>query len=177
MFRGTIDGPHKAHEFREFRTFHTPASVISYKIMFGIGLPELIIIIVVALLVVGPKKLPELARSLGKAMGEFRRMADDVKETLETEMHVEETGEEVKGENKAAEASEEGQPKGGEAMKEQQEEPSEEEKKPAAELSVPSEDQKKGGEPRKKEEKQAAESEGEQKTEKKGITPNEQTAT
>src|SRR5208337_3210156 len=54
--------------------------------MFGIGIPELVIIIIVALLVVGPSKLPELARSMGKALGEFRRLADDVKETIEQEM-------------------------------------------------------------------------------------------
>ncbi|MCX5798643.1 MAG: TatA/E family twin arginine-targeting protein translocase [Proteobacteria bacterium] len=58
--------------------------------MFGIGLPELIVIMVVALIVVGPSKLPELAKSLGKAFNEFRRMADEVKETLEEEVLKEE---------------------------------------------------------------------------------------
>jgi sec-independent protein translocase protein TatB len=57
--------------------------------MFGIGLPELIIIMVVALIVVGPSRLPDLARSLGRAFNEFRRMADDVKETLEQEISLE----------------------------------------------------------------------------------------
>ena len=58
--------------------------------MFGIGLPELIVIMVVALIVVGPSKLPELAKSLGKVFNEFRRMADEVKETLEEEVLKEE---------------------------------------------------------------------------------------
>ena len=64
--------------------------------MFGLGLPEIIIIMVVALLVVGPSKLPDLARSLGKAFNEFRRMADEVKETFEEEVVKEEPEETAK---------------------------------------------------------------------------------
>ena len=50
--------------------------------MFGIGATELIVILVVALLVIGPKKLPELARSLGRGLAEFRRATGDVTEEL-----------------------------------------------------------------------------------------------
>lgn len=47
--------------------------------MFGIGLPELVIILIVVLIVFGPKKLPDLARSLGKGMAEFKKVTDDFK--------------------------------------------------------------------------------------------------
>ena len=50
--------------------------------MFGIGLPELLVIAVLALILIGPKKLPDLAKSLGKTLGELRKATDDVKETL-----------------------------------------------------------------------------------------------
>lgn len=58
--------------------------------MFGIGTTELVVILIVALLVLGPKKLPEIARSLGKTLGEFRRVTTDVKRTIEMEADQEE---------------------------------------------------------------------------------------
>ena len=58
--------------------------------MFGsIGLPEIIIILAVALLVFGPKKLPEVGRSIGKALREFRKTSDEIKEKIEEEIQVE----------------------------------------------------------------------------------------
>jgi len=48
--------------------------------MFGIGMPELLLILAVALIVLGPKKLPELARALGKGLSEFRRATDEIKD-------------------------------------------------------------------------------------------------
>ncbi len=54
--------------------------------MFGIGSTELLIILVVALIVIGPSKLPDIMRTLGKGMAEFRRMSNDVKSTLEAEV-------------------------------------------------------------------------------------------
>ncbi|MCK5554529.1 MAG: twin-arginine translocase subunit TatB [Deltaproteobacteria bacterium] len=53
--------------------------------MFGIGMPELLVILGLALIILGPKKLPEIARGLGKAMREFRRATDDLKEQFEEE--------------------------------------------------------------------------------------------
>ncbi len=55
--------------------------------MFGsIGLPELILIFVIALLLFGPKKLPDIGRTVGKALSEFRRASNDLKRSLEEEV-------------------------------------------------------------------------------------------
>ncbi|HNZ58520.1 MAG: sec-independent translocase [Candidatus Methanofastidiosum methylothiophilum] len=67
--------------------------------MFGIGLPEILVILVVALIVVGPSKLPELAKSLGKAFNEFKRMADEVKDTIQEEVTKEDIHETIQGQD------------------------------------------------------------------------------
>jgi TatA/E family protein of Tat protein translocase len=60
--------------------------------MFGIGMPEMILILAIALVVIGPKKLPDLAKSLGRAMREFKKATNEFKET----MHIDSEMEDVK---------------------------------------------------------------------------------
>ncbi len=60
--------------------------------MFGIGLPELILVLAIALIVIGPAKLPEVAKSLGRAFGEFRKATSDLKDSFE----IDETMDSVK---------------------------------------------------------------------------------
>ena len=56
--------------------------------MFGIGLAEIVIILIVALIVFGPKKLPDLAKSLGKGLAEFRKATDDLKSNIDNDLKI-----------------------------------------------------------------------------------------
>lgn len=78
--------------------------------MFNIGTSELVVIVIVAIIVVGPAKLPQIMRTLGKGLAEFKRMSSDVKDTFETELNridrEEQTKAAAKAEAKAAPAPE-----------------------------------------------------------------------
>ena len=62
----------------------------------SLGFPELMIIMVIALIIFGPRKLPELGRSLGRSLGEFKKASNELKSTLEEEIRMEEVKEERK---------------------------------------------------------------------------------
>jgi sec-independent protein translocase protein TatA len=57
--------------------------------MFGLGMQELLVILVIALIVVGPKRLPEIAKALGRGLAEFKRTTDEFSSTMLAEVHTE----------------------------------------------------------------------------------------
>lgn len=73
--------------------------------MGGLGMPEIIIIMVIALIVFGPRKLPELGKSLGKAMNQFRRASEDFKRTWEQEVDLEHTRKTISSTSESSTAS------------------------------------------------------------------------
>ncbi len=63
--------------------------------MFGIGMPELLLILALALIVIGPKKLPDIAKALGRGLGEFRKATEEFKNTINTEAQTNEAREQI----------------------------------------------------------------------------------
>lgn len=77
--------------------------------MFGLGMQELIVIFIIALIIFGPRKLPELGKALGRGIAEFRKASEELKEGIERELEseeVEKKAEEAKAETSKPEVSE-----------------------------------------------------------------------
>lgn len=85
--------------------------------MFGLGMPELIVIFVIALLVFGPKELPKIGRSLGRGLAEFRRASEELKEGLVAELSAEEEKPSAAGQQKLEPPNAAAPPTGGEEEK------------------------------------------------------------
>lgn len=79
--------------------------------MFGIGMPELMVILAVALIVLGPRKLPEIARALGKGISEFKRATSDLKDEIrKVEEEVEEPSPQARTEEPSPQAPTDDEP-------------------------------------------------------------------
>lgn len=71
--------------------------------MFGIGTSELLVILLIALIVLGPKEIPKVARTLGRAMREFQRVTDELRHTIDMEIENDERASAKPTENRAEE--------------------------------------------------------------------------
>lgn len=65
--------------------------------MFGMGMPEIIVILAIALIVLGPKKLPEIAKSLGRGIAEFKKATQDFKENIDVDNDFKEAKDTIQG--------------------------------------------------------------------------------
>lgn len=74
--------------------------------MFGFGMPQILIVLAIALIVIGPQKLPELARTLGKGLKEFKRASNDFRRSIEEDERVEEEKKRLMNEDVAEESAE-----------------------------------------------------------------------
>ncbi|HHP7233415.1 MAG TPA: twin-arginine translocase TatA/TatE family subunit [Desulfobacterales bacterium] len=79
--------------------------------MFGIGMPEMLLILAIALIVIGPKKLPDLAKSLGKALREFKQATSELKESIDLDSDlkkVRESFDDIRGDARGSAGSDSG---------------------------------------------------------------------
>jgi Tat protein translocase TatB subunit len=81
--------------------------------MFGIGMQEILVLLVIALVVIGPKKLPEVAKALGKGYGEFRRAFEDMRSSINVDMKTDEEKERLREIHERVQPPPEPQPQGG----------------------------------------------------------------
>src|SRR5215813_1199721 len=80
---------------RAYEVWYTPGTQREEPAMFGVGFPELVVILVVALIVLGPQRLPEVARMLGRAYGQLRRASEEFQHTIRQDLAALERQEDV----------------------------------------------------------------------------------